>query len=89
MNEERIGLYLELIKKLLSCPDGEESGILQAHRELWDEGFVLTLGMVAGQIRENGQENEAEFLLSLAGQLTEALGMGSEGTEHDYLNFLM
>ena len=34
MNEERIGLYLELIEKLLSCSSGEEPGILQAHQKL-------------------------------------------------------
>ena len=41
MDEERIGLYLDLIQKLLSCPDGEELGILQAHWELVDEGLVV------------------------------------------------
>ena len=55
MDDERIGLHLDLIQKLLSCPSGEESGLLQAHRELWDEDFVLTLQWTAVQMREKGQ----------------------------------
>ena len=41
MDEERIGLYLDLIQKLLSCPSGEKPEILQAHWELVDEGLVV------------------------------------------------
>ncbi len=90
MNEERIGLYLELIEKLLSCPSGEEPGILQAHRELWDEDFVLTLQAVEGQWRENGQEAGAEFLLQVAEQLAELLGMEiGEHIVQDSFSFLM
>ena len=67
---------------------------MQAHRELWDEGLVLTLQMVAGQMREKGQENGAEFLGNVAEQLAEALGMGGNvdrGQEVDtrsYLEFI-
>ncbi len=94
MNEARIGLYLELIEKLLSCLSGEESGILQAHRELWDKDFVLVLRGVAALRQKDGQSG-AGFLLSLAEQLAEALEIRSEESggdrarnEQSYLAFL-
>ncbi|MEM1391957.1 MAG: CHAT domain-containing tetratricopeptide repeat protein [Cyanobacteria bacterium P01_H01_bin.150] len=42
-NEQRIQAYLELLQALFSCPNGEESKILQAHQELLDETFAEML----------------------------------------------
>jgi CHAT domain-containing protein len=87
MNEEQIALYRDLIKKLLICPSGEESGILQLHRELWDEELVLTLQLVAEELQGSRYEDKIGVLLHLAEQLAEMLGM--EDGKRYYLSFLV
>ncbi|MFM6005102.1 MAG: tetratricopeptide repeat protein, partial [Sphaerospermopsis kisseleviana] len=89
MNEARIHQYLELIQKLLSCPDGEEPEILQAHQELLDQVFLRTMTAVSQQLQKAGRQQPAEFLTNLAAQLTPyVMGENSHSTE-EYQAFLL
>lgn len=69
MNEERLTAYQTLIYQLLNCSNGEEGKILQDNAELVDIGFCLTVKIVAETLAENGQAQEAEWLLQLAQEL--------------------
>ncbi|MCA2624381.1 MAG: tetratricopeptide repeat protein [Microcystis sp. M20BS1] len=95
MNEQRTQTYLNLINQLLSCNDGDEPRILQENRELLDEGLVQVMVAVAQQYENAGRENEARWLMNMAQQLAQALGLLGEettataNTPRDYLNFLM
>ncbi|MBS9388858.1 MAG: CHAT domain-containing protein [Dolichospermum sp. WA123] len=73
MDEQRLQAYQQLIQQLLSCPDGEKAAILQANRELLDVGFLQMVVEVAGTFTQQGEENTANWLLSLASQLSEQL----------------
>ncbi|MBE9117466.1 CHAT domain-containing protein [Lusitaniella coriacea LEGE 07157] len=73
MDEQRIQAYLALIQELLACPGGEENQVLNRHSELIDEGFVQMCGVVAEQMRGEGGEDEAGFLLQVAQQVAEYL----------------
>ncbi|MCT7949947.1 tetratricopeptide repeat protein, partial [Ancylothrix sp. C2] len=79
MDENRVQAYLQLIDALLNCPAGEEPQILQANSELLDLGFVQVCEAVAAQLAEEGDENAANFLRNIAGQVGEFLGMNDEG----------
>jgi len=91
--------YLSLIEKLLECPGGEELQILNGHLELLDEGFVQVCQLVAAQLQEEGQDNQAQFLRDVVQEVgqylnsqTSAVATGEgqfQGTEQDYLNFLI
>ncbi|MFO7140404.1 CHAT domain-containing protein [Arthrospira sp. PCC 8006] len=78
MDEQRSQAYLSLIQELLDCPGGEEQQILNGHLELLDEGFVQVCELVAAQLQEAGQENNAGFLRNVAQQVGAYLA--SEGT---------
>ncbi|WP_434222710.1 CHAT domain-containing protein [Limnospira platensis CENA597] len=69
MDEQRVQAYLSLIEKLLECPGGEELQILNGHLELVDEGFVQVCELVAAQLQEEGQDNNAGFLRNVAQQV--------------------
>ncbi|MBD3561336.1 CHAT domain-containing protein, partial [Planktothrix sp. FACHB-1355] len=56
----------------------EEPQILQANSELLDLGFVQVCEAVAAGLAEEGKQNEADFLRSVASQLGEFLGMNDE-----------
>jgi hypothetical protein len=75
MNEQRQQAYLDLIKRLLNCPSGEESEILQANQDLLDAEFLLMLEAVAEFMSQEGDENAANWLRNLANQLREALNL--------------
>jgi hypothetical protein len=79
MEETRAQAYLQLIETLLNCPNGEEPQILQANLELVDSGFLQVCEVVAENLAEEGQENQANFLRNLASQLGQFLGMNDEG----------
>ncbi|MCT7986144.1 CHAT domain-containing protein [Laspinema sp. A4] len=101
MNEQRLQAYHNLIQQLLACPDGEKPQILNQAIKLVDEGFVQVCEQVAQQLRQAGEENQDQFLRSLAQQLGESLnrqpsGGGGESKEtpdhataEDYLTFLI
>ncbi|MBD2139756.1 tetratricopeptide repeat protein [Anabaena sp. FACHB-1237] len=74
MDKERRRAYYQLIEHLLSCPNGEQAAILQANRELLDVGFLELLKVGVEQMStQEGQENRANRLMSLASQLGEEL----------------
>ncbi|MBO0349010.1 CHAT domain-containing protein, partial [Phormidium pseudopriestleyi FRX01] len=79
MDEQRVQAYLSLIQELLNCPSGEELDILNRHQELVDEGFVQVCELVAAQLQEEGQGNNAVFLRNLAQQVGAYLGRGGTG----------
>ncbi|MFM6071920.1 MAG: DUF3110 domain-containing protein, partial [Dolichospermum sp.] len=75
MNEQRAQAYLNLINRLLSCNNGDEPRILQENLELVDEGLVEVMVAVAQQLGEAGRENEGQWLMNMAQQLAQALGL--------------
>ncbi|MGD2182402.1 hypothetical protein [Lusitaniella coriacea] len=103
MDEQRIQAYLALIQELFACPGGEENQVLNRHSELIDEGFVGMCGVVAEQMRGEGGENEAGFLLQVAEYLQNAEkprrgamlapetrdGTQPNATPEEYFRFLM
>ena len=99
MDEQRVQAYLSLIQELLECPSGEELQILNGHLELVDEGFVQLCELVAAQLQEEGEENQALFLRNVAQEVgqylnTQTSGVAtgesqSPGIEQDYFSFLI
>ena len=95
MDEQRTQAYLNLVNQLLSCNQGEEPQILQKNGELLDQALAEVMVSVAQQYGETGRENEAQRLLTIAQQLTEALGLlryettETAYTPQDHFNFLM
>jgi tetratricopeptide (TPR) repeat protein len=91
MNEQRTQAYLNLINQLLSCNDGDEPRILQENRELLDEGLIEVMVAVAQQYGDAGRENEAQWLLNMAQQLTGILKQMQNGdfnlSENDHENY--
>ncbi|MEX6779439.1 hypothetical protein ABIT13_22500 [Limnospira fusiformis NRMCF6962] len=79
MDEQRVQAYLSLIQELLTCPSGEESDILNRHLELVDEGFVQVCELVAAQLQQGGQDNQAGFLRDLAQQVGAFLAQWGTG----------
>jgi CHAT domain-containing protein len=79
MEETRAQAYLQLIETLLNCPKGEEQQIVQANLELVDSGFLQVCEVVAENLAEKGQENQANYLRNLASQLGKFLGINNEG----------
>ncbi len=90
MNDDRQSVYLNLIEELLNCPSSEEAEILNANSELVDTGLVEMMTQVAATLTERGDENAANFLQSLATQLTEIIdNSSSTTTPQAYLDFLL
>lgn len=69
MNEERLKAYQNLIYQLLNSSSGEEGKILQENSEFVDIGLCLTMKIIAETLAENGQAQNAEWLLQLSGEL--------------------
>ena len=78
MDEQRVQAYLSLIQELLTRPIEEVNDILNRHQELVDEGFVQVCELVAAQLQQAGQDNQAAFLRNVAEQVGAFLA--SEGT---------
>ncbi len=90
MDEQRLQAYLTLINALLTCPSGEEGQILQNNSKLVDAGLLETMAQVAEVLAERGDENAAQFLIRLANQLGELLGLSdSTATPEAQLDFLL
>lgn len=75
MTEQRQKLYLNLIEQLLSCPNGEEPEILDAHPDLLDADLVKTLVQVATVMAHEDNQDAAKFLIHVARQLAIQLGL--------------
>ncbi|PSB54122.1 hypothetical protein C7B67_00165 [filamentous cyanobacterium Phorm 6] len=90
MNEQRQQDYLNLIQALLTCPNGEESNILNAHPHLIDADLVQVMAQVAEMIAQQGNENNARFLTYLAQQIADYLGnTSSPASPEEYMAFLL
>ncbi|HAC65706.1 MAG TPA: hypothetical protein DCF68_19790, partial [Cyanothece sp. UBA12306] len=95
MDEQRTQAYLNLINQLLTCNQGDEPQVLQENQELLDKGLIEVMIAVAQQLEEAGRENKAQFLMNIAQQLAQALGLlendtrPTENTFQDSLNLLM
>jgi CHAT domain-containing protein len=73
MVDSRTQDYLRLIDALVTCPNGEESRLLQNKRELVDETLVQIMRLVAAKKQQEGQQNTAIFLLDWAEYLEKTL----------------
>lgn len=92
MNEQRLQGYRHLVQALLSCPSGEEAAILNANSELLDAGLVQVMTQVAENLAENGEQNAADFLQSVANQilhLVEKPSITESPQDLHYLHFLL
>lgn len=69
MEENRIRAYVQVIKKLLDCPSGEEVKVLREHHDLVDREFIAVMEQAAVKAAQEGNEDTANFLVSLAEQL--------------------
>jgi hypothetical protein len=78
MSEQRQELYLDLIDRLIKCPNGQEPDVLDSQRDLLDEGFVKTLMQVATMMAHQNNEDGAKFLIFLARQLSKEMGLYPE-----------
>jgi len=77
MKEQRLESYINLINGLLSCSSGEEPQILNANPDLVDAGLVQTMVQIAEVLEEKGDRNAADFLIDIARQMAEFLGLSS------------
>ena len=75
MNPERQEAYLNLIERVLSCPNGQEPQVLSSCSDLIDAGFVQMLIEISASMAREGDEDTANFLLQLAGLLGKSLGL--------------
>jgi CHAT domain-containing protein len=95
MSEQRQQAYLQLIQDLLSCPDGEEPEILEANQDLVDAGLMQMIEQVVEALHAGGEVDAADFLLNLASQLTQQLGLTTSGftsqplTTNSHLDLLL
>jgi tetratricopeptide (TPR) repeat protein len=76
MDEQRVQAYVALIERLFACPGGQEEAVLEQHSDLVDGGLVQVMGALVAQLRQQGQGQQADWLENLAGQVTQAMGMG-------------
>ncbi|MEG4520976.1 MULTISPECIES: CHAT domain-containing protein [unclassified Microcoleus] len=67
MNEERHQSYLNLINLLLTCTQGQEIEILQAHPDLHDARLVMTMLQVASDLIKQNHFNNANQLMNIVG----------------------
>lgn len=90
VNEQRREAYLNLIQALLSCSSGEEaSNLLNANGELIDAGLVQTMEQVSAWLAEQGDQNNATWLQSVATQLEAAVSNSSPiATAEETYSFL-
>ncbi|WP_293124043.1 tetratricopeptide repeat protein [Microcoleus sp. bin38.metabat.b11b12b14.051] len=80
MSENRRASYYQLILKVLECPNGKESQILNLQSELLDPGLLSTIIVVAKNFDESGNQDAVNFLNDLALQLGEFLGSEQQET---------
>ena len=64
--QEKQQAYLNLIDKLLNCPNGEELKILIAHPHLLDQNLLSTMKTLAIKLAENSHEQLANWLQNCA-----------------------
>jgi hypothetical protein len=92
MDEQRRQAYVNLIRQLLSCASGEEMALLQQYAELVDAGLLAVMQQYAEYLDSQGNRDAAQWLLGMAGQYAESLGITDaevEGTPEDLEQFLL
>ena len=75
MDEKLYQQYLNIINQLLTCNEGDEPGILEENQELLDQGLIEVMIAVAQQLEQTGKDNEAQFLINVAQNSTQAFGL--------------
>lgn len=75
MPENHQDRYFDLIDQLMKCPNGQEPAVLDSQPDLLDEGFVKTLMQVATMMAHKDNQDGAKFLIFLARQLSQELGL--------------
>ncbi|MEM8828966.1 MAG: hypothetical protein AAGE96_06365 [Cyanobacteria bacterium P01_G01_bin.19] len=69
MNKPSLKAYLDLVQKLLGCPQGEEWIVLRQHGELVNLGLVEVMEQVANYFAMEGKTKAAKYLHNWASQL--------------------
>ena len=86
MDEQRQEAYLSLIRMLLnSSGEDEEIEVLNTHLELIDEGLVETIQRVASVLVKEGEVEGANYLLELAGQISQVIESSENAIEGSQL----
>ncbi|WDD33398.1 tetratricopeptide repeat protein [Nostoc sp. UHCC 0926] len=91
MNEQRQQDYLSLIQSLLNCRSHDEvQEILAANQDLIDDpGSVQKMLEMASNLRKQGELDQANRLMNIAGQqLGISSKLSSTAIEKEYLDFL-
>ncbi|WP_293334191.1 hypothetical protein [Microcoleus sp. CAWBG58] len=78
MNSERQEAYLNLIERVLTCPNGQEPEVLSSCSDLIDAGFVQMLIQISASMAREGDEDTANFLVQLARLLGKSLGLSPD-----------
>jgi hypothetical protein len=78
MNPERQEAYLNLIERVLTCPNGQEPEVLSSCSDLIDAGFVQMLIQISASMAREGDEDTANFLVQLARLLGKSLGLSPD-----------
>ena len=69
MNKPSLKAYLDLVQKLLGCPQGEEWIVLRQNGELVNLGLVEVMEQVANYFAMEGKNKPARYLHNWASQL--------------------
>lgn len=75
MTNARQEEYYDLIDRLLQCPNGQEPEVLDAHADLIDRDLIKTMMQVATYFAHENNQDGAKFLMYLARQLSQQLGL--------------
>jgi hypothetical protein len=75
MTTQRQNEYFSLIEQLISCPNGQEPDVLDAHSDLIDAGLVNAMMQVATYMAHQNNEDGAKFLVHTARELAKQLGL--------------
>jgi hypothetical protein len=75
MSQERQNQYFTLIEQLLSCPNGNEPDVLDAHAHLIDADLVKTMMQVATFLAHQDNQDGAKFLVHTARELAKQMGL--------------
>ena len=78
MNPERQEAYLNLIERVLTCPNGQEPEVLSSCSDLIDAGFVQMLIQISASMAREGDEDTANFLVQHARLLGKSLGLSPD-----------
>lgn len=81
---ERQEAYLNLIERVLTCPNGQEPEILKASSDLVDAGFVEMLIKISASMASEGDEDTANFLEKLACLLGKSLKLSPGAIPTEY-----